>query len=79
MRLNLGPNNLSPDQAGPWWPVYAIWPTRVENRLVWLEKYYVRLVPVRDYNSEISRTSESMWTYKMVEELRLPENLDKEY
>lgn len=79
MRLNLGPNNLDPQHAGPWCPMFAIIPTRVENRIVWLEKYYMRLVPVRDYDSIISKTSKSMWTYKMVEEIRLPENIDKEY
>jgi hypothetical protein len=79
MRLNLGPNSLSKLEAGPWWPVYALWPTRVENSLVWFEKYYVRLVPVRDYHSNISKTSECQWTYKMEPEYRLAENIDKEY
>jgi hypothetical protein len=78
MRLDLGPNSLS-DQPGPWWPTYAFIPTRVENKLVWLETYYTRLVPVRDYDSQISKTSKYMWTYKMVQEYRLKENIDKEY
>lgn len=79
MRLNLGPRNLQPQEASPWYLQFAILPIRVENKLIWLEKYYWRLVPVRDYDCELSKTSENQWGYKMDQELRLPENIDKEY
>lgn len=79
MRLNLGPRNLAPPEASPWYEQYAILPIRVENKVIWFEKYYMRLVPVRDYNSYLSKTSECQWGYKMDQELRLPENIDKEY
>ncbi len=74
----LGPKDLNDFEYSKWHKQYAILPLRVENRFIWLEHFYVRFVPVRDYTSFISQNSENQWTYKWDPEIRLKENMTEE-
>lgn len=80
MRFNwkFGPRDLDDLNESQWYPAYAVLPTRVENKILFLEYYFMRYVPVRDYNSYISKHSENQWTYKWDPEYRLPENMSEE-
>lgn len=74
--LPLGPTNMG--DVGPWIEQYALLPLRVENRLIWLEKFYVRFHPVRVYKG-VYKDSKVQYSYTWEPEYRLPENIDKEY
>ena len=78
MQFKFAPKDLDDFECSKWHRQFALLPMRVENKLIWWETFYVRFVPVRDYNSFISKFSENQWTYKWDPEYRLKENMTTE-
>jgi hypothetical protein len=78
MQFKFAPSGLDDYSCSKWHKQFALLPQRVETKLIWWETFYIRFVPVRDYNSYISKTSENQWTYKWDIEYRLKENMTEE-
>lgn len=76
MKLKLWPSGVGDN--GRWHRMYAWFPVRVENTLIWLDYYYWRPAGRIDYDCQYSKNSESQWGYKSVPEVRLEENMTEE-
>ena len=79
MRFPLAVGADGEAKPGPWVRQFAITPMRVENKVIWLESYYVRLCPIKEYTTGPYKHSRVQYSYTWQPEYRLPENIDKEY